>query len=455
MELTTDVVRQGADDPVPLGSTKWHGNAVPGVPGATYQADLFMQVFSMQYSRCNGCTGDGGAGSVVFTPSSTLRNNVNNGSIGVTIANDPLGSSSALYTADIPWYSKFSGNFAPYGNDQHPYLIWNLYRLNTDGSIEQIGRSGVKHAFLTLNTACLDDPGDSHILGRGCSDVYSVGNNDSSNALGPRSEIIPFSNVWGRCGSIYDTNCDGIANSSGNGSFDQRMQVRESQFSGAAQAGATYLFESWYLARQDVNVLNSMATTRATFTRSGSVWVVGGNDQYRLGPAIDRWVDPANPGPAAANVTLATAEGNIKVAARATSLGGGLWRYNYAVMNLDFARVATAGAEPNLRVLSNEGLSSFKLPVGSATITNLVFGDGDLDAANDWTAAVGGGNLVWTAPANNSLKWGTLFRFSFVANQPPIKNSFFFGVAGGGAPATLKSTGIVTPSTPRTIGGPR
>jgi hypothetical protein len=456
MELTTDVVRQGsADGPVPLGSTKWHGNAVPGVPGATYQADLFMRSFFMQYSRCNGCTGEGGSGSVVFTPSSELRNNVNNGSIGVTVANDPLGSSTALYTADVPWYAKFSGNFAPYGNDQHPYLIWNLYRFNTDGSVEQIGRSGVKHAFLTLNTACLDDPGDSHILGRGCSDVYSVGNNDSSNALGPRSEIIPFSNVWGRCGSIYDTNCDGIANTSGNGSFDQRMVVRESQFSGAAQSGATYLFESWYLARQDINVLNSMGTTRATFTRSGSVWVVGGNDQYRLGPAIDRWVDPANPGPAAANVTLATSEGNIKVAARATSLGGGLWRYNYAVMNLDFARVTTSGAEPNLRVLSNEGLASFKLPVGTATITNLVFGDGDLDATNDWTAAISGGNLTWTAPASNSLKWGTLFRFSFVANQPPVKNSFFLGVAGGGTPATLKSTGIVTPSTPRVIGGAR
>lgn len=93
--------------------------------------------------------------------------------------------------------------------------------------------------------------------------------------------------------------------------------------------------------------------------------------------------------------------------------------------------------------------------MGTATITNLVFGDGDLDAANDWTAAISGGNLTWTAPASNSLKWGTLFRFSFVANQPPVKNSFFLGVAGGGTPATLKSTGIVTPSTPRVIGGAR
>ena len=39
-----------------------------------------------------------------------------------------------------------------------------------------------------MATACLDDPGDSHILGRGCSDVYSVSNNDSNTALGKRIE---------------------------------------------------------------------------------------------------------------------------------------------------------------------------------------------------------------------------------------------------------------------------
>jgi hypothetical protein len=453
MELTTQVQRRGID-PAPQGAyvPRWHGSAVAGVPGAVHEADLFMQTFSAQYSRCNGCTGEGGSGSVVFTPSSTLRNNVNYGTAGVTVAGDPLGTSSVLYTADIPWYQKFSGNFAPYGNDQHPYLIWNLYRLNADGSIEQIGRSGVKHAFLTLNTSCIEDPGDSHILGRGCSDVYSVGNNDSSNALGPRSEIVPASNVWGRCGSIYDTNCDGIANTSGNGSYDQRLVVRESQFSGAAQAGATYLFESWYLARGDVNILNSMGTKRVTFTRSGSVWVVGGNDQYRLGPAIDRWVNPTSPGAGAASVQLNTAEGTVKVAAKATDLGGGRWRYEYAVMNLDFARALTTGAEPNLRVLSNLGFSRFTIPVGSSTITDLAFSDGDLDGSNDWAASVASRNVTFTAPSGNALNWGTMFRFSFVANHGPVKSPFALDVATTGSPAQLKGRGTIAPAPSRVVG---
>jgi hypothetical protein len=453
MELTTQVLRR-SDDPMPQGAyvPRWHGSAVAGVPGAVHEADLFMQTFSAQYSRCNGCTGDGGNGQVVFTPSSTLRNNVNYGSASPTVAGDPLGTSSALYTADIPWYAKFSGDFPPYNNDQHPYLIWNLYRLNADGSIEQIGRSGVKHAFLTLNTTCIEDPNDSHILGRGCSDVYSVGNNDSSNALGPRSEIVPASNVWGRCGSIYDTNCDGIPNASGNGSYDQRLVVRESQFSGPAHAGATYLFESWYLARGDTNILNSMGTKRVTFTRSGSVWVVGGNDQYRLGPAIDRWVNPAQPGPGAVSVMLRTAEGNVKLAGRATDLGGGRWRYEYAVMNLDFARALTQGSEPNLRVLSNLGFNRFTLPVGSSTITDVAFSDGDLDASNDWTAAVAGRNIAWSAPSGQALNWGTMFRFSFVANHGPVKSPFSLEVATPGTPQVLKSTGMIAPAPARVLG---
>jgi hypothetical protein len=387
----------------------------------------------------------------VFTPASTLRNNVNNGTAAPTIAGDPLGTSTALYAANIPWYSKFSGNFAPYNNDQHPFLIWNLYRFNADGTIDQIGRSGVKHAFLTLNTACIENPGNDHILGRGCSDVYSVSNNDSNSAQGPRSEIIPATNVWGRCGSIYDTNCDGVANASGLGNYDQRLVVRESQFSGTEQAGATYLFESWYLARGDINVLNSMATTRATFTRSGSTWAVGGNDQYKLGPAIDRWVEPTSRGNNVSSADVNTGEGRVKLAAKATDLGGGRWRYDYAVMNLDFARAQTQGAEPNLRVLSNAGFNSVAIPVGSATLSDIAFSDGDLDATNDWTASISNGVITWVAPTGNPLNWGTMFRFSFITDKGPgaVQIAASLGIVNPGSPQSLTVSGVLSPVTAR------
>ena len=446
MLVTANVLRQGVLPPLGV-ERRWHGTAVPGVPGATFQADLFMTTFSMQYSRCLGCTGAGGNGLTVFTPSSTLRNSLNNGTRVATVPGDPLGTSTALYAADIPWYEKFTGPFPPYANDQHPYLIWNLYRFNVDGTIDQIGRSGVKHGFLTLNTNCLQNPNNSHILGLGCADVYSVGNNDSNNSLGPRSEIIPSNNIWGRCGSIYDTNCDGFANSSGNGSYDQRLTVRESQFSGAPHAGATYRFESWYLARQDINILNSMASVRSTFSRPSTVWVAGGNDQYRLGPALDRWVDPAAPGPNASSVMVSTPEGSFKVAQKATDLGGGRWRYDYAVMNLDFARPQTEGAEPNMRVVRNLGFDNFTVPVGEATVTDLVFSDGDLDVANNWVPAIRDGRLTWRSQSRgNALNWGTMFRFSFIVNQAPSSSAVTLHVAAENSRAVLRADGVLAPA---------
>jgi hypothetical protein len=453
LQMTTDVLRQGSAPDSVAAARKWHGTAVPGVPGATYQADLFMTAMGFQYSRCNGCTGAGGAGLAVFTPSSTLRNNVNNGSFAPTLAGDPLGTSTALYAADIPWWQKFSGSNPPYNNDQHPYLIWNLYRFNADGTIDQIGRSGVKHAFLTLNTGCIENPGNSHILGRGCSDVYSVSNNDSNSSQGPRSEIIPATNQWGRCGSIYDTNCDGLANATPLGVYDERLVVRESQFSGAGQTGATYLFESWYLAREDVNILNSMATIRATFTRSGSIWAVGGNSQYKLGPAIDRWVEPTSRGNNVASATVSTSEGNVKLAAKATNLGGGRWRYDYAVMNLDFARAVTQGAEPNLRVVSNLGFNSFSVPVGSATLTDIAFSDGDLNVGNDWAASISNGVITWTTPNNaNPLNWGTMFRYSFITDKGPgaTQIAVNLNIATAGNPQSLPISGVLSPITART-----
>lgn len=454
MQMMTQVFRQGAGaEPTGGGVYDWAGTQVAGQPiGTVYQTDLFMQVFTPQYSRCTGCTGVSPSSQVVFTPSSTLRNNVNNGSAAATIPGDPMGTSTSLWTADIPWYQKFSGVFAPYGNDQHPYLIWNMYRMNPDGSIDQIGRSGVKHAFLTTNVGCASGHGtNSHVLGRQCSDTYGTGNNDSNNDLGPRSEIVPATNKWGRCGSIYDTNCDGSSNSSGNTNYSHRLIVSESQIAPDINPGASYLFESWYLAREDVNIYNSMGTKTVTPSWSGSIWNIGTGTNYRLGSAFDRWLDVVNPTATVASQELVSGEGHVKVAGTASDLGGGSWQYNYVVMNYDFARAFTEGSEPNLRVVHNFGFDSFSIPVmPGVSISNLVFSDGDMNSGNDWTITSTGGLVKWTAPTNpspppnvpavlNPLNWGTMFRFSFVSNGVPIAVPGSLHVAQAGLPQNLSA----------------
>ena len=442
LEILSEVNRQGGDgtDEVEA-TTHWHGEQVDGQPtGTVYEADLFMQNVNISKLRQRNQTGNAGTGEVVFAPDSTLRNNVNIGTQAVTIAGQgTLGTSTALWTARIPWYTKFSGNNAPYNNDQHPFLIWDMYRINADGGIEQIGRSGVKHAFIIANQGCLETQ-MSHSLGRGCSDTYSTGNNDSNAYLSFRSEIVPATNQWGRCGSLFDPGCTG---NNTNGSptsdgYDRRLVVNESQISSTQNPGATFLFDSWYLARQDINIYNSMASVTGTPTYTNGNWVFQGQANYKLGSVTDRWISSLPASTQGASSELTSGEGHAKTAVRVTDLGNGQWRYHYAIHNLDFARAVTQGVEPNLRVLSNKGFNSFSvsLPAGVNVISSN-FSDGDLDASNQWSFSSANNTLTWAAPTGGSLDWGTLFLFTVVADAAPTQGIGFLGVAEAGTPTSL------------------
>ncbi len=465
--MTAVAARAGGSEPYACGDPNWPGESVPGGGGARYQADVFMQAFSGQLSRCRAtpaggaCDGPGGAtdGDVVYTPSSTLINNIANGSIVATIPGDPLGTSTTAHTADVEWDQKFTNSASgPYASpDQHPYLIWNLYRLDTDGSITQVGRSGVKHAFLTTNVGSgCESCNGNHVLGRQCGDTYGTGNNDSNSDLGPRRELLPAAGLWGRCGSIYDTNCDGVSNPSGNTSYDQRLIVKESALDAAANPGATYQFESWYIVRDDINIYNTMASRPFTPSWNGASWTAANGSPFRLGPALDRWIDAGvAAGDLTRNVELVAPEGRAKVAVRVDDLGNGSWRYHYALMNFDFARGVTQGSEPNLRVVRNDGFNRFAVRVGaSATISQIAYADGD-PARADWIATQTASGIEWAAPdAAASQNWGVMARFSFVANQAPVDGATAtLGVTEAGTPAsydvaTVKAGGAATPSAP-------
>ena len=469
--MDTQVYIQGSGSPQDAcnqasSTYPWPGNAVPGVGGATYQADLFMMSFDAQFMRCQGCDGPGGNdGSMVFAPDSSLINNVNDGTAAPTVPGDPLGTSTALYAGNIAWNEMFSGdpptyNY-PYKNDQHPFLIWNMYRINADGSIEQIGRSGVKHAFLTVNYDCQGTCYDYNSNGRGCQDTYATGNNDSSSDLGPRSEIVPASGLWGRCGSIWDPDCSGQYHSNGNNSYSQRLQTHESQVDPAVNAGATYKFESWYVARDDINIYNSMATLSVIphYNSGSHSWSLNSQSGYRLGPAIDRWVDPASPPANAMNTELASSEGHVKVAVKATDNGNGTWTYNYAVMNLDYARAvvqsAPASGGPDPRVVSNKGFDSFSIPLpAGATVAATQFRNGTLDSASQWGVNVGSDSVTWSthartgvpvpvAPKRPTLDWGTLYSFSITVNKAPGSGSSSLHVATSGTPSAYSVATLV------------
>ena len=369
-------------------------------------------------SAGNVCTAGSTNGEVVITPDSSLRN---------------------IGTSGVAWYGKFTGNFPPYGNDQHPYLIWNLYRIDAAGRIKQIGASGVKHAFYTVNWNCTCAAGN--VIHPMCEDTYSFSSNDNSpdggvqqyQALAPRSEIIPASGLWGRCGSIFDQNCDGVMDA-GSGAadlYEYRLLATESDMLAPLSTGAQYFLEYWYVVRDDQNIDDSLAYRQIWPRKNGATWSIGltasgggvDDGNFFQGPAIDRWVNPAAPPANAASRTLSTPLGRARVAVKATNLGAGQWRYEYAVMNLDYAHAAVDPAHPsppNLRVVSNHGFRRFEVAFAAGTaVSNIHFSDADDDSANDWTASTAGNRIAWTAPAGNTLDWGTLYHFEFTASAAP------------------------------------
>lgn len=431
-------------------SAPWPTEAAPGQVTniALYQKGT-DRIQMMRCHLANGgqpelgadCPVTGSDGLVVIAPDSSLIN------VGDTA---------------VPWYRKFNANQVnqdgepqpPYDNDQHPFLVWNLYRIDADGGITQIGRSGVKHAFWAANHGCSCTTTNYHVIFPQCRDTYSVSNNDDSLQLAPRSEMIPAQGIWGRCGSVYDRDCDGHWDHDANdhpvpgaaNDFDLRLVASEADLLPVLNPGARYFFEYWYLVRDDEDIHDTMGYREVSPGRTA-----GGDgladwsfpaQPLQPGPAINAWVDPAASVSNAASEELDTDEGHVRVAIRVEPLPDGRWRYRYAVMNLDFARAVidpTHASEPNLKVLSNAGFDGFAVPLpADVAAADTDFADADRDAGNAWTQATSGSQVAWQAPIGNTLDWGNLYAFSFVATTPPGPASVELHVANSqnGLPAS-------------------
>ena len=363
-----------------------------GAPGPAnacndFSGDVDVALIAMDAIQQQGRLGD----KVVITPSAILKN---------------------VGTANVPWQARFSGSFPPYNTDQHPYLVWALFR-EVGGVFEPLAYSDVKHAFLTINSNC--SPGACRIgsvLGLGCEDVYGVGTNGTH--LAPRAEILPHAGTWAHCStpapntpSHYDQVapfCSADYNGSDEGTLVHRLVASDAELS---VAGASYYFASWYVVRDDINIFNSMGWRKIVPTQSGSNWSFGFSGPYRQGSVLDAFVDPASQTPSRLNATYKDpAAGSVQIAATATDLGNGRFRYVYVLMNHDF--------DPKLRAIT--------LPMGpNILVEQPTFTDGDQDATNNWIHSGGIGQQTWVAPkASARLAWGTAITITYIANGSPI-----------------------------------
>ncbi len=399
----------------------------PGFTGDIALTDManYSDDPAVSMLRCQACDGTSG-GPMVVTPNAEL---VNEGS------------------ADMPWWRQFTGPEQPYDNDQHPYLVWNMYRLSADGRLEQIGASGAKHAFFTVNDDCPCRGGN--ILWTGCSDTYSASSNDFDNFLAPRGEIVPATGQWGRCFSLFDADCDGNQSPEerSDGPFDNRMNVFEADL---VEPGARYFVEAWYVVRDDVDIFNTMGWREVdptwNVTAEGGIWTFPTVGDYTQGSILDAWPDPLAAGSEAARAVVETPDGTVSVAVRARDLGDGTWHYDYVVMNHDFMRATTAGAEPDLQVLSNTGLNAVELPVAVApSVSSTGFARADRTAGRDWLTETSANTVRWENPGDTPLDWGTGFRFSLVADRPPGPVTLRLFPDAAGAPLGVTMIGPELP----------
>ncbi len=315
--------------------------------------------------------------------------------------------------------------------NQHPVIAQDMYRLK-DERFEHIGMSWVKHGFYAVSgTLCgpCEDQTSGTQLGVGCSDPYSAALNGRQYNMDGRSIVDPHTGYFQYPQPEGPTPTPTIG---------RRLQVHEDDLDPQYNVGALYFVEGHYIAPDDAaagNDNNNASYRLATVSSTdGSYTASVAGSTRRMQAAIRAWKDYE---PSVVETDLQVEDGGLFIlAAKSVDLGGGWWRYEYALQNLNSDRCA----------------GSFSVPIlPGAAILNDGFHDvdyhsGDPYSGVNWSLNVGNDAVTWsttphdTDPDANALRWGTLYNFWFEADVEP-----------GDVQATI---GLFKPGIPVEIAGP-
>jgi hypothetical protein len=338
----------------------------------------------------------------------------------------------------------------------HPAISQNICKLS-NGRFTHVGQSWLKHGFCALQgTICASctPGGNCDYLYPGCSDPYSGSLNGSQGGLGPKSEVNAatgdFPYPW-------------INNGIGSGTIFKRIQCKKSELTDAT---ATFYVSSFYMQLEDRGNAMTGYGTAASFNSESYRQVTIDQTTYNMAlasttqrgkPAIQAWKD-ADATVLLTNVDIPN-DGRFIAGVKVITLGGGLYRYEYAIQNLH----------------SDKSAGSFSVPVpAGSVVTNIGFHDVDYHSGEpynnlDWTGVYSGGAVSWTCPTpynaasdvGNALRWDTIYNFWFECNQAPLAGTAVLGLYKGGGSAavstTVPGTGGVLPNnncaSPLIVGG--
>jgi hypothetical protein len=371
---------------------------------------------------------------------------------GVTVRAFSVGTYSCnLGNVPLTWIEQ---------TPNYPVITGNMYRL-TNGRFQQIGQSWIKHGFCALNnqnafcTTCTDPAPPGHscdYLDPGCTDPYSASLNGSQGGLGPKWEINPAT------GAIPV----GAANNEGNSvggtaATRARIQVLEQDL----LVGGLFFTSSTYIHPEDATFgTDNNNQSYRRITMSGTFDGALADTTVKEKPAIYAWREygggaSGGTGVADNSVTLTpvdvAGDGRFIVGSKVISLGGGNYRYEYAVYNHNSDRAGASFSIPLPAGVTPTNIGFWDVPYHSGefqgqdgTGTNRSLHD---QAFNDWTATVSGSAITWTMPdlypsssddlKENALRWDTIYNFWFEASSPPGGGSATVGLFKAGSPSSV------------------
>jgi len=316
-------------------------------------------------------------------------------------------------------------------NDRfHPVIGQEMYRYD-DGVLEQIGISWLKHGFCALS---LTDCGpcqatDCDTLGIDCSDPYSAGLNGQQSNLGPRSQVNAHTGYFP---FPVDPAMPPFTND-----IDRRLQVQGAAIDPALNPNALYFVTGHYVTPDDAlagNGDNNVAYRQVTVGSNPASFplsFVPGSPTQPGEPGIQAWQD-FDPEVVIEEVRV-PGEGLMLLGYKVTDLGGGEWRYDYALYNMNSDR--SAGA--------------FTVPVSATASLNAVghrgvaHHSGEPYATDLWTSVVTPAGVTWGTtpflvdPEANALRWGLMYNFRIITDQPPSDAIATVALFKPGTPSTV------------------
>jgi hypothetical protein len=324
--------------------------------------------------------------------------------------------------------------------DTYPKIAFLLARESNGRMVQISGPGFCKHSTAVYNFAsgpCAPcQSGAAGLFRRGCSDTYGSGTNANQSNLGPTSEINPWLGTWNSVGSYFDIGdpaqagyplpADGVKSlsSSGFGQIKNRIIVRESEI----VAGATYHGQVHLMIQGEpvANRGNNIQSRPMSIAWGGTTYAVDEVGEATDGSVLTKWTGATHEIAGNGND-----DGRFLVAVKVTGPLAGMYRYEYAIHNLD----------------NHRGGASLRIPVDAAAVVqNAGFHDIDGNSLNDWTFSRTSTEIAFTAQATNPLDWNTIYNCWFECSKAPSYGLVSIDEARVGPGALTVQVGSDVPS---------